>query len=170
MSDTTIIEGPDGRLYEIPKDKLAEFAVPGERVAELRKKMAGARAEVPGEPPGGPAPSGAALDAIPPGHSALPPGHAAMPPTSMSISPGGGVVLNFYFQTPPPGAPVGTGHSGSEHAHGQRDGEVQGYHMSFDESGIPVNHSDMLWGDYIDKQGNPAVGWHSHDPVTGNAQ
>jgi hypothetical protein len=42
--------------------------------------------------------------------------------------------------------------------------------MSFDENGIPTNHSDMLWGDYIDKQGNPAVGFHSHDPVSGNAQ
>jgi hypothetical protein len=50
------------------------------------------------------------------------------------------------------------------------DVDVRGYHMTFDESGIPVNHSDMLWGDYIDKQGNPAVGWHSHDPVAGNAQ
>ena len=42
--------------------------------------------------------------------------------------------------------------------------------MTFDAHGIPVNHTEMLWGDYLDKQGNPAVGWHSHDPVSGNAQ
>ena len=160
MSDTTILEGPDGRLYEIPNDRLAEFAVPGERVAALRKQMASAAAVSVSAAVGS--------DSLPPGHSALPPGHAAMPPTSMSINPGGGVVLNFYFQTPPSGVPGTPG--GDEHVHSGDDGGVQGYHMSFDESGIPVNHSDMLWGDYIDKQGNPAVGWHSHDPVTGNAQ
>jgi hypothetical protein len=46
---------------------------------------------------------------------------------------------------------------------------LEGYHMSFDENGIPISHTDMLWGDYIDRQGNPAVGFHSHDPVSGNA-
>lgn len=157
MSDKTILEGPDGRLYEIPTDRLTEFAVPGERVAQLRQKMASDRAAMP-----------SGHEAMPPGHAAVPPGHTAMPPTSMSINPGGGVVLNFYFQGPP--AAAASGHPGGDLAHGGLKAEVQGYHMSFDESGIPVNHTDMLWGDYIDKQGNPAVGWHSHDPVTGNAQ
>lgn len=180
MSDTTILEGPDGRLYEIPKDKLAEFAVPGERVAELRRRMAGGGVSTTvAEPAGGPSSTPPGMPrGIPPGHTAMPPGHTAMPPTSMSINPGGGVVLNFYFQASPPAVAPGRlpndladglGAAGDT-AHGGHNGEVQGYHMSFDESGIPVNHTDMLWGDYIDKQGNPAVGWHSHDPVTGNAQ
>jgi hypothetical protein len=142
MSKTTILQGPDGRLYEIPDHMLAEFAVPGDRVAELRKRLAHA--------------------ASPPEHAARPPEHAA-PPASMSLSAGGGVVLNFYFQAPP-SASAGAGQAAPS------DQGVDGYHMTFDENGIPVNHTEMLWGDYIDKQGNPAVGWHSHDPVTGNAQ
>jgi hypothetical protein len=161
MSKTTILQGPDGRLYEIPDHMLAEFAVPGDRVAELRRRLAQ------GQPAAGA--SAAATDmsaagaALPPGHAAMPPDHAAAPPASMSLSPGGGVVLNFYFQAPPlPGA-------GAMQA-SPSDRGVDGYHMTFDENGIPVNHTEMLWGDYIDKQGNPAVGWHSHDPVTGNAQ
>lgn len=156
MSQTTILEGPDGRLYEIPNHMLAEFAVPGERVAELRKRMAQAVRDHE-RPHSRPA---ATPDMPPPVHASvpdMPPGHAAGPPASMTVNPGGGVVFNFYFQaSPPPGPSVADG--------------VQGYHMTFDENGIPVNHTDMLWGDYIDKQGNPAVGWHSHDPVTGNAQ
>lgn len=146
MSDSTIIQGPDGRLYEIPNDRLGEFAVPGERVAELRRRMADKATAGSGN-----------------GHHApMPPGHAPMPPASMSISPGGGVVLNFFFHAPPPPGPAPVSPP-SEHS-------VEPYHMAFDESGIPVNHTEMLWGDYIDKQGNAAVGWHSHDPVTGNAQ
>lgn len=46
-------------------------------------------------------------------------------------------------------------------------------HLELDETdgGIaPRNHRELLWGDYIDARGNPAVGWHSHDPVTGNAR
>jgi hypothetical protein len=155
MSQTTILEGPDGRLYEIPNHTLAEFAVPGERVAELRKRMAQASRDHkdphdPHDPHDRPA---ATPD--------MPAGHAAAPPASMTVNPGGGVVFNFYFQaSPPPPPPSGP----------SSDDGVHGYHMTFDENGIPVNHTDMLWGDYIDKQGNPAVGWHSHDPVTGNAQ
>jgi hypothetical protein len=106
---------------------------------------------------------------MPPGHlrpgDPLPPG-VPPPPIPMTVSmpsasttiatpAGGTVVLNFYFGPPAP-APAA--------------GEVEGYHMAFDANGIPTNHVDLLWGDYIDKQGNPAVGWHSHDPVTGNAQ
>lgn len=47
---------------------------------------------------------------------------------------------------------------------------VEGYHLAVDENGIPHDHADMLWGDYIDRQGRPAVGYHSHDPVAGNAR
>ena len=188
MSDTTIIEGPDGRLYEIPKDQLAQFEVPGKRVAELRRKMAekqsangsnGTGSNGSGAKPQGHAtvPQGHATmpqghapgpqgHAMPPGHAPMPPGHAPMPQASMSFSPAGGVVLNFYFQAPPPGPPGAI--DGALTGHGEAG--VEGYHMSFDEIGIPTNHTEMLWGDYVDKQGNPAVGWHNHDPVTGNAQ
>jgi hypothetical protein len=166
MSKTTIVQGPDGRLYEIPDQMLAEFAVPGDRVAELRKRLAepagGASAAGPGSPPSSSHAGAGAGAALPPRHAALPPDHAAAPPGSMSMSAGSGVVLNFYFQTPPSAAGAGRA--------SPSDLGVDGYHMTFDENGIPVNHSEMLWGDYIDKQGNPAVGWHSHDPVTGNAQ
>jgi hypothetical protein len=82
----------------------------------------------------------------------------------MSLQPNvhGGVTLNFYFSGPPP--------LNMSAAYPPAESGVEGYHMSFDEQGIPVNHTEMLWGDYIDKQGNPAVGFHSHDPATGNAQ
>jgi hypothetical protein len=74
---------------------------------------------------------------------------------------GGGITLNIYVGGPP----------ADDIAHNEAvDTGLEGYHMSFNEIGIPVNHTEMLWGDYMDKQGNPAVGWHSHDPVTGNAQ
>jgi hypothetical protein len=167
MSKTTILQGPDGRLYEIPDQVLAGFAVPGDRVAELRRRLAQAQpasgapaagASSPASSPSSSSPGPGA--ALPPEHAAMPPGHA--PPASLSMSAGGGVVLNFYFQAPP-GAGAGAARTPS-------DLGVDGYHMTFDENGIPVNHTEMLWGDYIDKQGNPAVGWHSHDPVTGNAQ
>ena len=93
-NDTIVMEGPDGRLYEIPREVLAQFAVPPERVMELRRRQA----------------------------STLPPGHLR------------------------PGDPLPGG------------GIVEGYHMTFDANGIPTNHVEMLWGDYIDKQGHPAVG------------
>ena len=164
---TTILEGPDGQLYEIPRAKLATFAVPGERVGEIRKRKAAAMHS--NQPP-----NGSHTASVPPGHYApgeLPPGPAAPPATSLTIQPsphGGGVTLNFYFGAAGPTLDSGNGvHVPPESPH---SGSVEGYHMTFDESGIPVNHTDMLWGDYIDKQGNPAVGWHSHDPVTGNAQ
>lgn len=150
MSDTIILEGPDGRLYEIPAAKLASFAVPGERVAELRNRKsatasAGGHFRPEDAPPG-----------IPP-----PPSPPTATSTSTTITaPGGGtIVLNFFF-----GPPAATA-TASPAA-----GQVEGYHMSFDANGIPTNHTELLWGDYIDKQGNPAVGWHSHDPVSGNAQ
>lgn len=183
MSDSTILEGPDGRLYEIPLRKLAEFAVPGERVAELRRKMAnhatngasngsnGHHSATESAVPPGHAAMPPGHVSLPPGHAAMPPGHTAAPAPSMSVNPGGGVVLNFYFQAPPTGTPAAVSVSAPHNAASlSTDSGVQGYHMSFDESGIPTNHTDMLWGDYIDKQGNPAVGWHSHDPVSGNAQ
>jgi hypothetical protein len=113
-NDTIVMEGPDGRLYEIPREILAQYAVPPERVMELRRRQA----------------------------STLPPGHLR---PGDPLPPG----------APPPPAGVGI---------------VEGYHMTFDANGIPTNHVEMLWGDYIDRQGHPAVGWHSHDPVTGNAQ
>ncbi len=47
-------------------------------------------------------------------------------------------------------------------------------HLTFDEDldgGVaPRNHTERLWGDYLDRQGRPALGWHSHHPDTGNAQ
>jgi hypothetical protein len=47
-------------------------------------------------------------------------------------------------------------------------------HMSFDDDpdagSVPQDHADRLWGDYVDREGKPSVGWHSHDPVTGNAR
>lgn len=84
----------------------------------------------------------------------------------MSVQPNGqgGVVLNFFFGGGPPAA------LNMSAAYPPAESGVEGYHMTFDEQGIPVNHTEMLWGDYIDKQGNPAVGFHSHDPTTGNAQ
>ena len=170
MSDkeSTIIEGPDGRLYEIPHDRLDEFAVPGEKVEEIRQRQAASAGGAAGDalPPGHYRPG-----ELPPGHSAPPPAHSAGPPAgagampSMSIQPNGdgGMVLNFFFTGGPPTVSASA-------AYPPPDAGVEGYHMSFDESGIPVNHTEMLWGDYIDKQGNPAVGFHSHDPATGNAQ
>jgi hypothetical protein len=151
--EPVVFEGPDGRLYEVPADVLAQHAVPPERVAELRKRTAVAAAPAahyrPGEQP----------SHIPPPPASL----AAPTPTAISIpAPNGGtIVLNIYIGgAPAPGAEIGVSPAGT----------VEGYHMTFDATGIPANHTDMLWGDFIDKQGKPAVGWHSHDPVTGNAQ
>ena len=48
--------------------------------------------------------------------------------------------------------------------------QVQICHMTFGDDGIPIEHTEMLWGDYVNQQGDPAVGWHSHDPTTGNAR
>jgi len=165
---TTILEGPDGRLYEIPNDALAEYAVPGEKVAEIRARMAGGQAAANDESLHAAAPSGD----LPPGHyrpGELPPGHEGEPPAglpeiSAQANAQGGVTLNFFFSGGPPPA------VNMSAAYPPQDSGVEGYHMSFDEQGIPVNHTEMLWGDYIDKQGNPAVGFHSHDPATGNAQ
>jgi len=166
MSDPLILEGPDGRLYEVPRDVLAPYAVPGERVAELRKRLA--HPATPGAlppshfRPGDPLPPG-----IPPA-----PGHGPSASTTIATPSGVTVVLNFYFGPPAGAAPA----AHLETAAGMTPSPdagiegIEGYHMSFDANGIPTNHVDLLWGDYIDKQGNPAVGWHSHDPVTGNAQ
>lgn len=49
-------------------------------------------------------------------------------------------------------------------------GSVAHAHMTYDDAGIPVQHIEMRWGNYVDRQGDPAIGWHSHDPVTGNAR
>lgn len=162
MSDPVILEGPDGRLYEIPAGELAKYAVPGERVAELRQQLHPA---TPGAlPPNHFRPG----DPLPPGVPPPPtmPGASPSATTTIATPAGGTVVLNFYFGPPGPAPHLETaaGMSPSPDAH------IEGYHMSFDANGIPTNHVDLLWGDYIDKQGNPAVGWHSHDPVTGNAQ
>jgi hypothetical protein len=165
MPDPIILEGPDGRLYEVPRDVLAKYAVPGERVAELRKKL-GAPATPGALPPNHFRPG----DPLPPGVPPPPSPGASMTVSSPSASTtiatpnGGTVVLNFFFGPPAEHAEAAAGMSPSPHA------GIEGYHMSFDANGIPTNHVDLLWGDYIDKQGNPAVGWHSHDPVTGNAQ
>ncbi len=158
--DPFVVEGPDGRLYELPAEVLARHAVPPQRVAELRKRLAvpdrGAASPAghyrPGEQPDGIPPPPAQLTATTVGNA-----------TAISVpAPGGGtIVLNIYIGgAPAPGAEIAVSPAGT----------VEGYHMTFDATGIPVNHADMLWGDYIDKQGQPAVGWHSHDPVSGNAQ
>jgi hypothetical protein len=157
MSDTIVFEGPDGRLYEIPAADAARYAVPGPKVAELRKRLAapsgggGGNGLPPGHfRPGDPLPPG-----IPPAPVAFPPTGGPSATTTIATPNGGTVTLNFYFGPP-------TSSSSTS--------EVEGYHMTFDANGIPSNHVEMLWGDYLDKQGHPAVGWHSHDPVTGNAQ
>lgn len=167
---TTILEGPDGRLYEIPDDALATFAVPGPKVAEIRARMA-ARAGGPGAGPanGQSAPAGhARLGELPPDHPGYAQQQAMLTASSVAsaVPAGAGVTLNFYFGGgAAPSISMGVGATAAA-----ADSGVEGYHMSFDENGIPVNHTEMLWGDYIDKQGNPAVGFHSHDPVSGNAQ
>ncbi len=166
-----VFEGPDGRLYELPLEVLARHAVPPERVAELRKRLAVSPASAPAsampaghyrpgeQPPHIPPPPAAFAPSAPPAAALMTQPDGA---TAISVpAPGGGtVVLNIYIGgAPAPGAEIAV----SPH------GTVEGYHMTFDATGIPQNHTDMLWGDYIDKQGKPAVGWHSHDPVTGNA-
>lgn len=159
---TTVLEGNDGTLYDIPDEVLARYAVPGSKVRELRERLAG-RAVAPATAP---AAAGSAdgdharLGELPPDH----PGYAQQQAIQAAVElaraeSGGGVTLNIYVggkKQPAVSLDV--------------EGDVEGYHMSFDESGVPVSHTDMLWGDYIDKQGNPAVGFHSHDPVAGNAQ
>jgi len=167
---TTILEGPDGRLYEIPDDQLARFAVPGPRVAELRKRLGQAAAPTSGNGSGdGAAPAEhMRLGELPPDHPGYPQQQAllaAMGGTAPAA--GGGLTLNIYV-TGGPAPQVNVQQAGAPAP--VDDGGVDGYHMTFDESGIPVSHTEMLWGDYIDKQGNPAVGFHSHDPVHGNAQ
>jgi hypothetical protein len=149
MSDTIILAGPDGRFYEIPSDVLARYLVPGHRVNEVRQRLAPA---APAAPAGHLRPG----DPLPPGVPPPPgPSHAPSATTTIATPAGGTVVLNFYFGAPAAAPPAA---------------EVEGYHLTFDANGIPTNHVELLWGDYVDRQGNPAVGWHSHDPVTGNAQ
>ncbi len=145
MSNNKVLEGPDGMLYEIPEDVLAKYAVPGPKVGELRAKLAAKAAPAP----------------APNGDASLPPGHHRMPPPpSAAAAP---AVINIY---------VGGGAPPTVQVHNQpaAGGGIEGYHLAVDEYGIPHHHNEMLWGDYIDKQGKPAVGYHSHDPVTGNAQ
>jgi hypothetical protein len=160
MSDTKILTGPDGRYYEIPADELARYAVPGERVNEVRQRL-GATSDAGGGMPAGHLRPG---DPLPPGVPPPPsqpvmvmPGPSAT--TTIATPNGGTVVLNFFFG-PPSGAAT----------EAPPAGEVEGYHMTFGATGIPTNHVELMWGDYVDKQGHPQVGWHSHDPVTGNAQ
>jgi len=164
MSDTIVFEGPDGRLYEVPAEVLGKYAVPGDQVAALRaKKLGGGPAASspqhfrPGEEPPGIPPAPASLAEL---------GGAAAAATSTTVKTpnGGAIVLNFFFGPGGPGAPGAGPHATAAAT------QVEGYHMTFDSHGIPSNHHEMLWGDYIDKQGHPAVGWHSHDPVSGNAQ
>src|SRR5262245_57321626 len=108
MSKTHVLEGPDGRLYEIPLDRLAEFVVPGARVAELRKRIsAGMVAATPppdidGTPP--PPPDGhARLGELPPSH----PGWVQQQAIMAALQ-------------------------------AERARSLEGYHMSFDENGIPI--------------------------------
>jgi hypothetical protein len=53
------------------------------------------------------------------------------------------------------------------------DVHIKNYVMDEDDAGAraPSNHRDLLYGPYLDKKtGKPLIGWHSHDPVTGNAR
>jgi hypothetical protein len=155
MSTTKVLEGPDGMLYEIPADVLAKYVVPGPKVAELRARL-GAKATATAPSPASPA------SAAPAAAAPLPPGHHRMPPPGASAAP---AVINIYVGAgAPPSVQV---HQAGQQASG---GGIEGYHLAVDEHGIPHHHVEMLWGDYIDRQGKPAVGYHSHDPVTGNAQ
>jgi hypothetical protein len=86
------------------------------------------------------------------------------PPQAAAAAP---VVLNIFLGGAAP--PTVQMHSAAP-PHTHAESSIEGYHLAFDENGIPHNHSEMLWGDYIDKQGRPAVGYHSHDPASGNAQ
>ena len=114
----------------------------------------------PGEEPPGIPPAPASLAEL--AGSASSSGAATS--TTVKTPNGGAIVLNFFFGPGGPGMPGSGPHATAAPT------QVEGYHMTFDSHGIPSNHHEMLWGDYIDKQGNPAVGWHSHDPVSGNAQ
>jgi hypothetical protein len=147
MSDTIVFEGPDGRLYEIPASDAARYAVPGSRVAELRKRAAPAPADD-GPPPGHLRPG----DPLPPG---VPPPPASASATTTIPTPGGTVVLNFFFAQPGATQTVATE-------------SVEGHHMVL-EHGIPTLHTDLMYGEYIDKHGASQIGWHSHGPH-GNAQ
>ena len=165
--DTIVFTGPDGAYYEIPSEVARGFRVPPNRVAELRKRLtADSGAATPSDGahfrPGDPLPEGVPP---PPPELLMATQRASAPSASTTIATpsGGTVVLNFFF-----GPPTDAG--GATASASAPTGGVEGYHMSFDANGIPTNHVDLLWGDYVDKQGNPAVGWHSHDPVTGNAQ
>jgi len=152
MSDNKVLEGPDGMLYEIPAEVLAKYAVPGHKFAEFRERLAA---------------KATAATPLPKGEAPLPPGHHRMPPPAAASAAGGApAVINIY---------VGAGPAPTVQVHNQTNGSsngsgIEGYHLAVDEHGIPHHHTEMLWGDYIDKQGKPAVGYHSHDPVTGNAQ
>lgn len=160
MSDTIVFEGPDGRLYEVPAGELAKYAVPGDKVAALRAAKLGAAPAPqhfrPGEEPPGIPPAPASLAELSGGGTST--------STTVKTPNGGAIVLNFFFGPGGPGLPPSGPHATAQPT------QVEGYHMTFDAHGIPSNHHEMLWGDYIDKQGHPAVGWHSHDPVSGNAQ
>jgi hypothetical protein len=54
------------------------------------------------------------------------------------------------------------------------DDDFGAKHLVFDDfdGGVPAphDHHELLWGNYIDRHGRPAAGWHSHHPETGNAQ
>jgi hypothetical protein len=164
----TILEGPDGMLYEIPDDVLAGYAVPGNKVLELRKQMeaaAGAGSDDDAPPPT----EHVKLGELTPDH----PGYAQQQAILAAVEMASTTVAVFVGDgSGPPKVTINGAElaaPGADEAAASAD-DVEGYHMTFDESGIPIQHTDMLWGDYIDKQGNPAVGFHSHDPVSGNAQ
>ncbi len=166
MSKPITFEGPDGRIYQIPSDVMSQYAVPPEKVAEVRKTL-GAPAAPDGGMPSGHFRPGEAPPGYPPPPTDIGPGAVASGASTTTTVPtpnGGAIVLNFFFGPGGPGLPAGGPHATAAPT------QVEGYHMTFDSHGIPTNHHELLWGDYIDKQGNPAVGWHSHDPVSGNAQ
>lgn len=76
-----VVQGPDGRFYEIPDEMLAKFAVPDEKVKEVLRGQPEPEEGDYGPPPG------------------MPPG---MP---MGMPPGGPVVIQIFTSGPPMGAP-----------------------------------------------------------------
>jgi hypothetical protein len=129
-----------GEIYEIPASVLAQYRASRERVLKIMAERAN----------GSSAPAAPAAPAEPAG--------AAAPGEQNITLPAGPqpIVLNIYL-------------GGGQVQVTQKPSGVAGYHMAFDENGIPHLHHEWLWGDYIDKQGKPQVGYHSHDPATGNA-
>ena len=82
-----VVQGPDGRFYEIPDEILQQYAVPNEKVKELLREESSAPASEP-------------QAAAPPPPNGPPPGM----PIGGPGGPGGPVVIQVFTSGPPPGA------------------------------------------------------------------